>query len=76
MQIPTISWSTKESYDFCFDAVEKSSIVAIGMVGCKRSKNEFLEGYNEMIRRIEPSAIICYGTPFSEMKGNIIVLEL
>lgn len=73
--IPTISWSTPESYDFCFDAVEQGSIVAIGMIGCKRSKEEFLAGYNEMIKRIQPTAIICFGKPFAEMQGNIIVVD-
>ena len=24
-----------------------------------------------MMEKIKPSAIICYGTPFEEMKGNI-----
>lgn len=72
---PTISWSTKESYDFCFDAVERSSIVAIGMIGCKRNKDEFLSGYNEMLNRINPSAIICFGSPFGEMEGNIIEVD-
>ena len=38
---PTISWSDRKSYEFCFDGVEKHSIVAIGMIGCKRSKQEF-----------------------------------
>lgn len=72
---PTISWSTPESYDFCFDAVEKGSTVAIGMIGCKRSKSEFMEGYNEMLNHIEPSAIICFGEPFKEMEGNIIKVD-
>ena len=30
--IPTISWSTPRSYEFCFDGVEKNSIIAIGMI--------------------------------------------
>ncbi len=73
--IPTVTWSTPESYEFCFDAIEKGSIVAIGMIGCKTTKKEFLAGYNEMCRRIEPSTIVCFGTPFPEMEGNIIVVD-
>ncbi len=73
--VPTISWSVPESYDFCFDAVEKGCVVAIGMIGCKRSKEAFLSGYNEMLRRINPSAIICFGTPFKEMEGNIVSVD-
>lgn len=73
--VPTISWSTPESFDFCFDSIEKGSIVAVGMIGCKHSKEEFLGGYREMLSRIEPLAIICYGTPFDEMEGNVIVVD-
>lgn len=73
--IPTISWSTHDSYKFCFDGVETHSVVAIGMIGCKRSKKAFLDGYFEMLNRLEPAAIICFGSPFSEMKGNLMVVD-
>lgn len=32
-------------------------------------------GYNAMLEKIEPSKIICFGTPFSEMDGNIIAVD-
>lgn len=73
--IPTISWSTPRSYEFCFDGVEKNSIIAIGMIGCKKNKKEFLRGYDYMLRKIEPEAVICFGTPFDEMQGNIIPVD-
>ncbi len=73
--VPTISWSTPNSYDFCFDGVEQGSVVAIGMIGCKRSKIEFLNGYKVMLRIIKPSEIICFGKPFDEMEGNLIVVD-
>lgn len=73
--IPTVSWSDSLSYEFCFDGIERNSIVAIGMIGCKKSKLDFLKGYNEMISRIEPRAVICFGQPFEEMKGNIIIVD-
>ena len=34
-----------------------------------------MRGYNEMLDRLEPQAIICVGTPFKEMQGNLIVCE-
>ena len=73
--IPTISWSAKESFDFCFESVERGSIVAIGMIGCKHSKEEFMLGYNEMLNRIEPEAVICFGKPFPEMEGSLIIVD-
>ena len=35
----------------------------------------FMRGYNEMLKRVKPSAIICYGSPFAEMQGNIIPID-
>lgn len=73
--VPTISWSGSSSYDFCFDGVEKEAVVAIGMVGCKKSHLEFMRGYNAMLERLNPATIICLGKPFAEMEGNIISFD-
>ena len=73
--IPSISWSDKRSFEFCFDGVEKHSIVAVGMIGCKRSKKEFMYGYDAMLDLIDPEAVICFGDPFKEMKGNVISVD-
>lgn len=70
--IPTISWSSSQSYSFCFDGVEQNAIVSVGMIGCKGNKLGFLRGYDKMLEKLNPKAIICYGKPFEEMKGNII----
>lgn len=68
--IPTISWSDRDSFSFCFDGVEKGSSVAISTIGCKKAKHNFLTGYFEMIKRIQPEQIICYGLPFKEMEND------
>lgn len=73
--IPTVSWSTSSSCRFCFDAIEHNSIVAIGMIGCKQSRQSFMRGYNAMLEIIEPEAIICFGNPFPEMEGKIITVD-
>ena len=73
--IPTISWSTPSSYRYCFDGIEPNGIVAIGMIGCKRNRHNFMYGYNEMLNRLNPKAIICFGKPFPNMKGNLIVVD-
>ena len=73
--IPTVSWAQSQSYRFCFDAIEEHSIVAVGMIGCKQSRLAFMRGYNAMLETVEPSAIICFGSPFSEMEGNIIPVD-
>lgn len=73
--VPTISWSDVNSFSFCFDGVERGSIVSVGMIGCKHAKDNFLRGYNAMLEKIEPSAIIVFGSPFPEMDGNIIPVD-
>lgn len=34
-----------------------------------------MRGYHAMLEKIQPEAIICFGTPFPEMKGNIIAID-
>ena len=71
-----MSWSTPQSYSFCFDAVERHATVAVGLVGCKKDNRlNFLRGYHAMLERVEPESIICIGNPFPEMDGNLIVIE-
>lgn len=73
--IPTVRWGDLTSFNFCFDGIEKGSIVAVSTIGIKKEKSHFILGYNEMLSRIKPSKIICYGKPFDEMKGDIIEVD-
>ena len=73
--IPTLAWGGPETFWFCFDGIEQKSVVAIPTLGVRTEKDLFMQGYYEMIRRIKPSKIICYGKPFPEMKGNIIEID-
>lgn len=72
---PTISWGLAQSYEFCFDGVELNAVVAVGMIGCKSSKVQFMRGYDAMLERLDPNAIICFGKPFGEMRGNLIPVD-
>lgn len=73
--IPTVRWGDLTSFNFCFDGIERGSIVAVSTIGIKKEKSHFMLGYNEMLDRIKPSKIICYGKPFDEMKGDIIEVD-
>lgn len=73
--IPTVCCAGSESYDFCFDGIEQGSVVAISTYCREEYKKEFMKSYNKMLEMVKPSAIICYGTPFDEMKGNIKVID-
>lgn len=76
--IPTICWSSSESFEWCFDGEPTQSIVAISSLGTQNSKERkkiFLEGYEEMIKRLDPAQIIFYGRVPEECKGNIVHIE-
>ncbi len=79
--VPTVNWGDESTFDFCFDGIEKGSVVAVSTYMASAHDNRcdqkawFMAGYNEMLRRIEPEKIICYHTPFPEMQGDIIYVD-
>lgn len=72
--IPTISWSTPRSFKFCFDGVEQNATVAVSTLGCRRSKMQFMRGYDMMMDKLNPKTIICFGEPFPEM-GSVVKVD-
>lgn len=73
--IPTVSWSDKNSFEWCFDGEPVGGTVAVSSVGtqnCKRAREMFIDGYNEMVERLKPANIIFYGKIPDECTGNII----
>lgn len=76
--IPTICWSDRESFEWCFDGEPTQSVVAVSSVGTQNSKEKkqrFLEGYMEMVERLQPAQIIFYGTVPEECKETAIRIE-
>lgn len=79
--IPTVSWGLENTFDFCFNGIEKGGTVAVSTYMASAHGNRadqkdfFMAGYNEMLKRIEPEKIICYHYPFPEMEGNILFVD-
>ena len=73
--IPSLVWGEADTFWFSFDGIDEGSVVAVSTVGMRTEKNLFMAGYKEMLRRIKPKAIICYGEPFEEMEGKLIVVD-
>lgn len=76
--IPTICWSDRESFEWCFDGEPAHSVVAVSSVGTQNSKEKkqlFLDGYMEMVKRLEPVQIVFYGNVPDECKGNIVHIK-
>ena len=73
--IPTICWSDHESYDWCFDGEPHGSTVAVSSIGTQKNPQArafFLDGYREMLARLQPSKIIFFGDTPRECDGNIV----
>jgi hypothetical protein len=79
--VPTVNWGDESTFGFCFEGIEKGSVVAVSTYMASEHDNHrdqkdwFMAGYNEMLRRIEPEKIICYNTPFPEMQGDIVHVD-
>lgn len=72
--IPSICWSDRASYDWCFDGEPVGGTVAVSSVGTQKApaaRELFLEGYREMMRRLKPEKIIFFGDVPSDCEGNI-----
>lgn len=76
--IPTIGWSDRNSFEWCFDGEPTHSTITISSVGTQKdrqSKLLFLAGYTEMIEKLQPETIIFYGDIPSECRGNIVHIK-
>ena len=72
--IPTLNWSTPDSYEFCFDGVPTKSIVSVSNIGSQRSrksKDVWLNGYYTAIERLQPTKIYVYGNYNPELECGI-----
>ena len=71
--VPTLNWSGKESFRFCFDGIPAGGTVAVSSVGCCKNPNVrkiWTAGMNEAVRRLKPRTILFYGTPIEFEAGN------
>lgn len=73
--IPTVGWAKPDTYDICFSGIEKGSVVVISTLGCQNCKEDFLNGFEEMKKRLEPSLIIVYGEMIDGMTGTFLNIK-
>ena len=70
--IVTVGWVKPDTYDICFAGIEDGTTLLISTLGvCNdEAKDDFILGYNEMIRRFPNSKIICVGNKLKGMNDN------
>lgn len=74
MVIPSICWSDHDSYAWCFDGEPIGRTVAVSSVGTQKApaaRKLFLDGYSEMMARLQPEKIIFFGDVPEGCTGNI-----
>ena len=73
--INNVRWGTSETYQYCFDGIQKESVVAIGTVGGSPRKlvdrSRFNNGINYMVELLCPRVIIVYGSANYECFKNL-----
>ena len=66
--VPTLSWSDEDSFSFCFLGIPKGMSVAVSTVSVNKDIiDNFLAGFAEAIKQIQPERIACYGKVLPEM---------
>jgi hypothetical protein len=67
--IPSVSWSAPDSFDFCFAGLPEHSLLAVSTVGIFRDADRqwFVVGFREMVERLSPTTVLCYGQPITGM---------
>lgn len=74
--IPNVSWSRKWSYDFCFEGFPKNSIIAVNSTGIgndSRAKAEWIAGYRQMLKVLQPTLILRYGAKQEGERDSISI---
>lgn len=60
--IPTVSWSTRETFPFAFQGIAMKSTVAISTVGIGPDEEKaFARGVDELMYQVMPEKIVVYG---------------
>lgn len=77
--IPDVQWGNEETYKWCFEGIPKNATVAISSLGVANQKDwngkenqMFKQGFDEMMKRLQPETILWYGKYIEGCEGNII----
>lgn len=73
--IPTIGWSNEDSFEWCFDGEPTHSVVSVSSIGVQVNSEAarlFKLGYDEMLRRLEPTRVYFMGKIPEGIGGPII----
>lgn len=75
---PTVGWTDKKSYDWCFDGVPIGGCIGVGSIGTQKNieaRKLFIYGYDAMLERVQPETIMFWGSLPKECRGNIVRMD-
>ena len=78
--IPTLTWASADTYDFCFGGLPAGATVATSTVGVKNDKQAtkvFTDGLNAALKAIKPKTLLLYGGRVKGVEyGNTKVIDI
>ena len=71
--IPTVNWSTPDSYAWCFAGIPTGQIVALAVPDLRQptTRRLFIAGYRAMRDALKPQRILIYGRLPAELRSAI-----
>lgn len=76
--IPTLSWTDKRSFKFCFDGLPKKATYAVSTIGVKGNEEAseiYQMGITSAIKMLQPRHLLVYGGKGEFDYGNTEVIE-
>ena len=79
--INNVRWGDKSTYDYCFSGIPKHDIICIGTIVVLKKRNigNYINGLDEMMKRLEPKILLVYGNVpdkfFKEYKNTDVIIK-
>lgn len=76
--VPNVTWSGKDSFEYCIDGVPKHSTVFLSTVGVTKDKSAreiCLWGMKRMMKALEPSRVLLLGSDLDFSFGKVEVRQ-
>lgn len=76
--IPTVTWSSQDTLEYCMDGIPKYSTIAISTMGEGRWANwsQLRKNWDYIMQILEPETVLLYGKNLKELKGNVVYKKL
>ena len=73
--IPNVRWGDERTFEFAFEGIMEGSTVAVGSLGAFKdplNRQYFLNGFDEMLKRIIPNTVVIYGPAPMSLQSRCI----